>query len=1031
MLASKFTIILLLSLGITASSGDKPDKAEDRIAKVVKPNEKSILQKSEAYRVAKDEPSFISKLANWFNPFGTIPEKKNDLIPAETGYGGPHYLPPDGSYERDCNPCNKEPWVPIEGDHKIVNTVSSNGYYSPVSELHSFDSIFSPGNNIKGSSSLYNFPSANIKYGSPNSGYAAPNIEYGAPKPYYGPPKPSYGPPKPSYGPPKPSYGPPKHSYGPPKQSYGPPPSKISNGQILIADYMLPPPLNFQIPSLIYGPPKESYGSPKPNYGPPPYAPLPRQNYGPPIEKQYAPNYGPPLSQISSNGIGLPPSQNQINFHQNSGNTFVQQIPERSPVLFEDLVPPQQEVVINSLSTSPSVFSEIQSDNRFPPAIPSDSYGDPVTGDNYFIPPDAVPAPSGDSDVSDRHIPLPNLSSLPVLPIYEFRNFNQGFLSKSIDYHPLKHQGNSVEIQKSVKVADYLASIEHPVSVVQSPLVELSVREEPENNGHRFQEPLINIQSKSNTPPIYNSISQSIHEEYQQDIDQGKNIRLSENPIVVEDINTAASSINNTVTESNSTLVRRNNDKHLSISSFDQYNDIKSSSGNTKDEEDLIKKLLLGQGILGNPNTQVLGINRINQNNAYYNFTPSSVDYSNWIPTHRETISTAMTPPSVNTRATWLQYGNISETSTQPPKPLQIIVPYTTGEKFDAFKKDWSAKNIIRKTSEGYSTLVPVYTPPMPTEQSDWSKFLDDFDLSESRKATAKPFSKSTTAVYNIKDLLAANYKPNSIPGYLPYDVISLQKNIDDWTHQSFAKNGNEKSVGAVSPKNIPNDFFTTQRYDFVEATTFKNDLFDYHPASSTREESVVRGNSEIGTNLIIAADTTTEATTTTIPSSTIQANSENQKSLWEGAHVTLSPHTKEKVYVVTPQSYSFYTTPATAWSLSPKIENGKENNATFESHKFSVRVEAEGRQPRKSKEEDTKNAVKVVYSEWPHLINNLQTTTYKPTLRHPLFGLMDISEYTPPPNTTVETFVGHSRVATSVTPAIDLMEARETHKAP
>lgn len=49
-------------------------------------------------------------------------------------------------------------------------------------------------------------------------------------------------------------------------------------------------------------------------------------------------------------------------------------------------------------------------------------------------------------------------------------------------------------------------------------------------------------------------------------------------------------------------------------------------------------------------------------------------------------------------------------------------------------------------------------------------------------------------------------------------------------------------------------------------------------------------------------------------------------------------------------------------------------------------------------------------------LVNNLETTTtLKPTVRHPLFGLMDIPEYTPPPNVTVETFLGHSKVSNKI----------------
>lgn len=50
-------------------------------------------------------------------------------------------------------------------------------------------------------------------------------------------------------------------------------------------------------------------------------------------------------------------------------------------------------------------------------------------------------------------------------------------------------------------------------------------------------------------------------------------------------------------------------------------------------------------------------------------------------------------------------------------------------------------------------------------------------------------------------------------------------------------------------------------------------------------------------------------------------------------------------------------------------------------------------------------------------LVNNLitTTTTEKPKVtNHPLLGLMDLSSYTPPANSTVETYGGHSRVSNS-----------------
>lgn len=54
-----------------------------------------------------------------------------------------------------------------------------------------------------------------------------------------------------------------------------------------------------------------------------------------------------------------------------------------------------------------------------------------------------------------------------------------------------------------------------------------------------------------------------------------------------------------------------------------------------------------------------------------------------------------------------------------------------------------------------------------------------------------------------------------------------------------------------------------------------------------------------------------------------------------------------------------------------------------------------------------------MMVNDFNFIVNGLETTTTaKPKSRsHPLFGLMDLSSYTPPPNATVETYSGHSKV--------------------
>ncbi|CAH1115566.1 unnamed protein product [Psylliodes chrysocephalus] len=1053
-----------------------------------------------------DERFFISKSTGWIFPPNNASERKinQDQIPASAEFGGYHYLPPPHSltsdHDKDCSPCNLEPWIPIAG-HNKYNNGNQNHFSSPAHSVNSnlnngYSGLYGTPPNVQYGVPKPQYGPPQQEYGPPKQEYSPPKQEYGPPKQEYGPPKQEYGPPKQEYGPPKQEYGPPKQEYGPPKQEYGPPkqeygppqqeygpphqeygppkplfgppkqeygPPKTlygppnplhgapppSSGDVFVLDYMIPPPVHYKLPSLMYGPPKKlyglpkplygapkpSYGRPKPNYGPPikpNYGPPPKPNYGVPPKPEYRPpqdfnppkvEYGPPKPVYGpppNQDYGLPPSifnppppqpeygvppapvygvPNKPIFEipkpdftiqrlpsptQNSQSTVLERIPDSFPnindlqdAVSQNFIPPPQASVDSSqvVDNSDSHLADIPLDNGFiPPPVPSDSYGNPVTGENFEYNPqfDSLPAPSGDNDhsfntnINNGHqfnlqnpqVHLPNLSPVPALPIYEFRNFKG-------------HQNNdqNVQVQKSVKVADFVASVEHPINIIQSPLVELQINEEPE---HNYQNNSVYTTRNAKTHYPENNLPN-----FSNDIG---NFKLSENPIVVEDTHTSATNIKSNVSAID-TSQKRNIDKYLSGSSKDI-----SKINKAQNEADLIKQLLIEKGILGDPKTKPLGVKTMNQTSTFHLPT---IDYNNdWVPKyHPPAVSSSMVPPPFNSKSSWVQ------TSTQ--KPIQIIVPYT---------------NKIKPT-ESYTTLVPSYTPPMATENSVWAKFLTNIDTTNLNKVTSKPFTKVSTAVYNIKDLIAAN-DYNTVKEQLPYDIISLQKNIDDWTHQSFS---HEKTAPdpVLSPKQIPADFFTPK------TTTYSNDIFDHQSAESSRKETEI--DADIETNIIVAADAaSTDTSTTPLPTTTetILVKKE-QKSSWKSAYVTVSPHSKEKVYVVTPQAYSFVTSsPANAWSMAPKVQNGTYNNVTVNSQRFSVRIEPQSNESREKMQKSIKNAIKVVYSEWPHLINNLQTTTTKPTSGHPLFGLMGITAYTPPPNSTIETWVGHSKVVTVVTPS-------------
>ncbi|XP_057670477.1 uncharacterized protein LOC130902388 [Diorhabda carinulata] len=820
----------------------------------------------------KDNQSLLSRVASWIFP------NKKDLATAETSYGGRQYLPaPYRQDDRDCNLCNLEPWIPIIGHNKI-KPVPNKDFSSLLSNVHSIDT------------SIVSVLPNNQFINTPNS----------PPKPYYGPPHIT-------------------NNLGLPN----------TGGDIFIADYMLPPPLNYKLPPVLYGPPlkdnygppKPKYGPPKPNYGPPKpkYGP-PKPNYGPP-KPSYGPpefngpqstNFDPPIPPYVLHGpikshnelpvfLMAPAQEIKSTILQPVSNGFNSDLVPPPPTSFDKFPPRTQRPNIFNVEDISALTNIPVESNYIPPPVPSDSYGNPITNDHSDLnrPFDSIPAPSGDSDDYGGQSFL-NLNPLPVVPKYQH-----------VDFHQNQYGGtDNVQVQQSVNVADYLASIEHPINVIQSPLIEVEVNEDSAG---------------------YNRIAKTQQDGFEKGNDD--NIKLSENPIIVDDSQTSASNLNGSVASPNKGSTTTN-EKH---------------------------------------NFLIVPVENVETDfNKNETFKSPSLDYKDW-------------KPKYQLEPTWK--------GTQKTK--QLIVPYTNN-------KFYKAHDNVKSIIDGYTTLVPVYTPPMPTEQSDWSKYLNDIDTTRLTKVSGKPFSTSSTAVYNINDFIAANRDK----GNLPYDIITLQKSIDKWTQQSYSK---EKLEGAVTPKQIPGDYLTTNPKETY--TTPSKYIFDHHSAESSRKE-IISQDSDVETNLIIAADTKAPS----IGSPTKSSAGEDSGSPWRAAHPTVSPYTKEKVYVVTPQAYSFVTaSPAVSWSMAPKVQNGTENNVTLDSRKFSVRIEPENRESRQGDSGNDVN-LKVVYSEWPHLINDLQATSPKPTSAHPLFGLMGISAYTPPANSTVETFLGHSKVMTVVT---------------
>ncbi|KAF2892193.1 hypothetical protein ILUMI_13979 [Ignelater luminosus] len=823
-----------------------------------------------------------------------------------------------------------------------------------------------------------------------------------------------------------------------------------------------------------------------PHYNPPAI----NLNHSPNIPNQnsvHTSHYNPPSSNLNHSpnipnqgSVLSPPS---INFNHAST------IPSHSPTL--DL--PQFNVdYIPSLALNHQQFSNTHNVSPLPtkhessptPILPAANIEQNVLGNsgiNYPILNYVTPNVN-----SNQHkVTYTDINFHQALPLQDTHYFHGGIGSSVLDNLP--QHGSNIEIKAnkgqsaddvqfipSIRVAEYLASIEHPINVIQSPLVEVIATD--------------NIQQA--------------HESESSNSYGNNKVLLSENPVVVgshdEDTHAAATAQNASYHNSLPHAVPNKEINHNKGVIPTYPTEIQSSSSNSfpSSFEAIINNIAREEFKLesstprsnnyssvnyithnGFSQSSVTPNKDTNSQKSYKNvesqpaFTQPPMDYSNWQPTFG-TLSTSMVPPIAE--PVWFTASAAAQqitSTTKKPKQVQIIIPYISSNHSSYLH---TSTNLFKTTNiqnnkaqpnkpiePSLITALPLFTQPPTVQEPVWSHYVTDHAQDGSNHVTATASTeKPKSSISNIRDLLIKEQQKNDSLKALPFDIIRLQKNIDDWTEQEFSNSiltiQKASTSGKLVPsKNIPSEYLTTQPYNknLQEVTTVKptNEAFyDHEAAGSNTKISTAENNKDVDTNLIITETTTFPTTTetlTTVPLETttpirttnsIIANStsttENNineilaalsdklnlsiatpNPMWEKLQVSISPLTKEKVYVVTPQP----------WSIIPKEINDKLLAAAESLHfpltspKFSVVIQPEGAKRTKEVTNNGDGRPQLVYSEWPHLINNLiTTTTEKPKVtNHPLLGLMDLSSYTPPANSTVETYGGHSRVITVVTP--------------
>lgn len=369
----------------------------ERLTKRESVQDRIHLQKSQPY--IKEEPGFFSRIASWIYPFGGSSNKEPDSIPSPGRQSAsylpppnkvpPKYLPPENlsppSYNRpnqipkdssDCNPCNREPWIPIPGKSGRTNVIN-----------------FVPQNEV----GLNPHP----QYGPPNQ---LPNsinaiTAFDRPSTHQEFPKGEYIPPD---NQPLPEYGVPNIEITP---------------SVLVGSLSIPPnsPISFNQ-----------------------YVPVGGGNRGPETPSTFPqlPNtYGPPSFQFRGKETPHPINIPQIRDHmipppvktqdKNYLNIVGMRPPPPPTGFTTQLVPiKQNHQNPNSIQDilQPPVSQYSVLNEEFPPytSKPIDAYSTP---DIHGI--EQIPLSSGDNDEFGYPIAFPNLSIRPLVPLHNHIQFRQ------------------------------------------------------------------------------------------------------------------------------------------------------------------------------------------------------------------------------------------------------------------------------------------------------------------------------------------------------------------------------------------------------------------------------------------------------------------------------------------------------------------------------------------------------------------------------------------------------------------------------
>lgn len=822
-------------------------------------------------------PGLFQKVSNWLFPSQQTSSDKE----SQTSYN--YNIAP---LKKDCNPCNSVPWIPVIRYDLTsgTNRQNKNPTYGPPSPTAVTNNNF--GQNLL---QHFNFQNSNGK---------PVQVSTGVPHTHYGQPALSYS---------NNQFRSPSSTYGPPSPTHT---INISTQTPLSSPYS--DILSYEIPNTSIG-----FDS----------------NLRPPGLSSY--NGNDFIRQSSP----IPYSNPSVNFrNQVSSTTYNPISVSYNPGVLNQHLPTQNSVD-EFKETKPG--TDLQLPKVTHPTGFRNSYGEPVDSYHLDIPYSVSAAGAASSKIKTEVLPntsikaqgpnmtmtlsnpapfslnrgrnihtlqpvaLPNLSVSPLPPIFNARPFR----TVTAKYPPNIIQGinhlqtgsNGFNVAKSVPVAEFVHSIDYPTTFIESPVID------------------IDELKKENKSKAYRNIANGYELEEVRAI----------SPQASEDHISAAKSNQDSSFEN----IGLNNDLYDSGIPFDFIQSPKipfnhkisfADLRGVKDED--VDKYRT-ESNLQHIDSPLLYLKPSAPHKNYKNFmftqtTPSKENeyeiYDDYPTTSPPSHTTSLSPwETSRTHDTEdLPQSIAEEENKSQPKIVQIIVPYTTGQRiyddnnfspsqpdFTNNDQQYQARKIQSNTENNYLSIATesysntVTTTEMPTSTTN------DYYETERLNTPA-----GQNDFYDVKEP--------------PFDIIKLQHTIDDWTEQEYSKHysvpqrtrSNEKYA-----KQIPDEYFTTispiTNY-VTEDNNYNFDSYDHEGSSSiqytirenrtnpyeikrkeynviertkNRYDSDKNEESEGNEKLhIYTAASKFRTTTTTTPAP------------WGLIQTSISPLTNEKVYVVT-----------------------------------------------------------------------------------------------------------------------------------